>query len=743
MRRPLCLLCLAFVGILVLCMQFMPLPLPDYGGWDGQYTVLEGQVCGKEYRQVSGRNILVISLKKINILKHSSESPQNQIKGVICYMKDGAKTALGREPALGNRIRVKGKVRCFEEAGNPGEFNSRQYYSILEMDFKLQNAEITASGGKENGWEERLYRLRMYFSSVLDHYFEEKEASVMKAVLLGEKSGLDSEIKELYLQNGIIHILSISGLHISMIGMGLYRLLLKGRLPRKAAAFLSAILIIFYGVMTGMSVSSLRAVLMFALYLAAQMTGRTYDLKTAVSLAAVLILVRQPRYVFHSGFLFSFSAVAGISALLPALCSGKKGLWRKLAPGIAIALATLPVQLNFNYSFPIYSILLNLLIIPLMTIVMYAGLLCMSAGGLNFFPLHFAAWVAAGLDRAILWFYEKCCFFFSGLPYSGLILGQPEPWQIALYVSMLVFLILFHKKVPAWWKGQWLLLAICFLLFRVKDGLLITALDVGQGDCIHIVGETGNHYLIDGGSSSKKDTADWQIIPYLKSRGAGRLTAVWVTHADSDHCNGIKAMLEEYGKEDIRIENLILPYISEESKNASYRELAALASQKGIRVMYMSRGQFVTDGRLCFTCLHPEKNYETADANAYSLVLRVTYGSFTGLLTGDIEGEGEQEMKCYLKENRNIYGNDRLSLLKAAHHGSANSTDEELLAMLRPRISFISCGKNNSYGHPHPELLKRLSACKSEVYITKDAGALTVWTDGKRMRVSTFKKAAR
>lgn len=743
MRRPLCLLCLTFVAALILCMQFISLPVPDYSVWDGQVKIVEGQVCRKEYRKSADGIISVICLKKVKIPENSPEIPQNQIKGVICYMEGGA------EPAMGSYVRAEGKVRCFQSAGNPGEFDSLKYYRIMEQDFKLENAKILAMGGKEHVISEGLYRLRRYFSGNLDACFEEKEASVMKALLLGEKGTLDSKTKTLYQRNGIIHILAISGLHISIIGMGLYRLLSRCGLSYRASAPLSAAIILCYGIMTGMGVSSVRAVIMFALFLTARLAGRTSDMLTAAALSAVLILIRQPGYTGHSGFLFSFGAIAGIGALLPALCAEGKGrngpvsgrLWKLVAPGIAVMLSTLPVHLFFYFSFPVYSILLNLIVIPLMLFVMYAGLFCMITGGL----CPFAAWCVSWIDRFILQFYERCCMICEKAPYSSLVLGQPKKWQIGFYVLLLFVLALFHKKVSGWWKRQWLLLALSLLLFRPADGLRITVMDVGQGDCIHIQSDSGSHYLVDGGSSSQKDTGSFQIIPYLKSQGARRLKAVWITHSDSDHCNGILTLLQEAGREGIQIENLMLPDISPESRDNTYDRLVTLAKEAGTHVSYMSRGQYMADGKLQFYCIHPEKNYDTQEANQYSLVLRLSYGRFSGLLTGDIEGEGEEKMKDYMEKKAKEQGKEKwykeggLSFLKVAHHGSGHTTDEELLAMLRPRLSFISCGENNRYGHPHQALLERLENCGSRIYITKDSGALTVWSDGERISVHTFR----
>lgn len=753
MRRPLCLLSLAFAVILALCMQLIPLPVPDYEEWNGQVFTLEGQVYRKEFRrEASGntsKNTLVLYLKSVHILtdsnhsNHRTDLPENRIHNVICYMEQGP------EPPIGSTARVKGKLQCFAAAANPGEFDASGYYRIMKVDFKLNHGTILAHGADYSAFKEGLHRLKKSFAANLDRSLTEKYAGIMKAMLLGDKGSLDKEVKELYKQSGIIHILAVSGLHISVIGMGLYRLLRRIGIPLKAGALLAVGFIWCYAVMTGMGASAVRAVIMFSLRLAADMIGRTYDMLTALAVAAALLLIEQPLYLRHSGFLFSFGAVLAIGLLLPALyeadTKGTKkgrlspvifnGIKQAAASGLAIALATLPIHLSFYYQFPVYSILLNLLVIPLMTIVMVTGLFCMAVGG----TVPFFTVAAAYINMGILGLYEEWCLMVERLPYGNIITGQPHKWQSSLYILMLAVLSLFGRKLSGWWKGQWVLLALMLLLFRAEDGLKITVIDVGQGDSIHI-NHQGVHYLLDGGSTSKSDVGSYQIIPYLKSQGVRRLAAVFVTHADEDHCNGIRTLIEEADTGGVKPDCLILPAIGADSRSEAYLKLIEAAEGKGIDVKYMSRGEYAEDGELKLTCIHPYEGYETSKPNEYSLVLYMEYGAFTGLFTGDVEGRGEQELKKYIN-NRYVQEKfKKITLLKVSHHGSDNSTDDELLKLLMPELAVISCAEKNSYGHPGKRLLESLEKAESKVYITKDAGAVTIATDGKRMRIKTFRK---
>lgn len=259
MRRPVCLIGLAFVILIRIGLYFHPLSGPDLTEIDRSIVVLSGQVDRKEYHISNDQEVLVIYLKNVRVTnpqtennktdvtkqKQRTEDPYAAIRGVICYPEEG------QEPRMGSYVRVRGKLYAFAEATNPGEFDAKRYYQILNLQAGIRNAVILHETNDYDRFREGLYALRTYLSSLLDQSLDEKNASVMKAVLLGEKGGLHEETKQLYQQNGIIHILSISGLHISIIGMGFSRLLRKGGCPKIANVILSVILMYGYGHASG------------------------------------------------------------------------------------------------------------------------------------------------------------------------------------------------------------------------------------------------------------------------------------------------------------------------------------------------------------------------------------------------------------------------------------------------------------------------------------------------------------
>lgn len=770
-RRPFCLFSLIFVCMVmagIYCRQpggILPDEAKDVPS-EGEQTALTGIVESKEYRVMYG--------KKTPVLYVSDVRDKND-RQVMCYMKDAGEDDI--LPRIGETVRVSGKVSLFREASNPGEFDLKEYYQILKISYKLNQTEILACSGSCFPLKEKLFQVKCRCCEVLERIYPAKEASILKAMLLGEKNGLEEEIKELYQLNGLIHILAISGLHVSLLGAAVSGLLKKCGIPVWLRAPIAAGIMWCYGVMTGMGVSTWRAVFMFSMYLAAGLLGRTYDMLTALSLAACLMLAEQPLLVKHSGFLLSFGAVLGIGLVLPwwsevlertaggiaaerpkKQCEEqKKGertadrlrKWQeKLIKtvkegfylGTAIAVTTLPVLFYFYYKYSLYSLLLNLYVIPLMGVVFAGGIVSMAAG----FLVRPAGILAGIPDRGILWLYEISCREALKLPGAVNIGGRTKLWQIALYYGILCGMILWHhlaeeetgrkvKTLPA--VIQWLLVmgVVWLLLIRPHNGFSVTFLDVGQGDCIVMRGENGNCYMVDGGSTSKSQVGKYSMLPYLESEGIKELGAVFLTHPDEDHVSGVMELMEQSGY-GVRVNAVVLPDASSEIKNEELSGIREQATRYGIPVYYIGRGDMLRDKTLKISCLGPEKGVMTDEVNEISTVLLVEYGDFRMLLTGDVTGEPERELLTELEEK------EALTVLKVAHHGSKYSTPEELLEMTDPVYAIISAGKDNRYGHPHGELIERLEKRGCRIYRTAESGAVTLHIWNGKIRVEEFLK---
>lgn len=706
---------------------------------------LTGKICRIESRS-EGQAVY---------LKHSYLSD----KGILLLYFDAEQSF-----SIGNTIRIEPPYRIWEPEApsNPGQFDARLYYQSRNITHlgSAKNASVVKSGSFWPG--ELLRRFREQLALRCGKLFGEEQSGVLKAMLLGDKTELGEDMKNIYQKSGMSHLLAISGLHISIVGTSLYRFLRKRGCSYQASGAAGVLLVLLYGGMTGMSISTIRAAAMFVLAVLADLLGRSYDMLSALALAALLILVKQPLYVKNAAFLLSFGAVLGVGLLYPAVLSLFQS-GRKLRDAfllcLSIQLLTLPLIEWFYFELPLYSVFLNLLVIPLMGALMLCGI---AALGISFFSFGIAA-LPAFICKVILSIYEGLGRGTLSLPKSVFVCGRPKLYQIFLYYGGICCFILWRSKVrdkEKWYfclrtaKGEEetedelckkmriqkrerriavlavLILCVCLQL-RFHRGFSFTMLDVGQGDGLFLRTEGGTACLIDGGSSDIKQVGRYRILPFLKERGVGRLDYVLVTHTDGDHISGIRELLEQAGEPGgIRVETLLLS--GQSAAEEAGLQLIELAAQAGTSVRQIEAGMVLADESASISCIHPGRGSFYTDKNAGSLVLRLTYGDFSILLTGDLEETGEREI---------LDAGEELTcdVLKAGHHGSRFSTTEEWMEKAAPKLTLISCGKNNSYGHPHEETIARIREAGSGVLMTPEQGAITIYSNGRDFWAEGFK----
>jgi competence protein ComEC len=571
---------------------------------------------------------------------------------------------------------------------------------------------------------------------VYDRILDNREFGVLIAMLLGEKYLINEEIRELYQKNGISHILSISGLHISLIAMYVFIFLKKLKIPVTPAALLSILFIYSYGAFTNFSISTNRSVVMMTLLFFAKVIGKTYDMLSAISLSAFLILLNSPLQIFNTGFLLSFGAVMGIGIVFPclqALFPTKNRIFNSLLISISAQILIVPVILVFYYQFPLYSVIINLFLLPALSVLLITAVIA-GIAGVIYLP---AGIFCIGGVNYILKFYEWVCIWGCKIPGNLITTGKPDKICILLYF---ILLGIFVWGVKCYSRKEFIILpavSLLMLLPQGTDGLTITMLDVGQGESICMQAENKT-YLIDCGSTDIKNVGIYRLTPFLLSNGVDKIDYAMFTHSDYDHISGIREIIK---KGRIKISHLVLPKIK--VKDEVYSEFEALTGEKKIMLQYIKAGDFIQDGRLRIICLHPLAEHQLLSANDNSMVLSVSYGDFDMLLTGDIEADGEKQLIEQLqnKSGRTEYVYKPVSdydILKVSHHGSKSSTSEAFLQIVRPEAALISCGKNNSYGHPHKELLERLLRIGCHVRITYETGAVTIKTDGNKLKISNF-----
>ncbi len=632
--------------------------------------------------------------------------------------------------ALGMELTCKGRWELPEPDRNPGGFDYRSYCLSKGVSGIFYADEWNEGQMEELYWwfRERLRQVGLIAERQLEEIADPEDMGILKAVLLGQKSDMDDEIYRLYRQNGLSHLLAISGLHVSVVGMGIWKCLRKFGMGYVQSGLIAFAVLLCYGSVTGFGPSVVRAVFMMGISFLAGIFGRTYDLPSAMCIPALGLLLRRPYLLTQVSFQLSFLAVGAMFFPGRYLADvwAFRGLRQKIWISLSLQLMTLPVVLTHSFEIPVFGIVLNLVAVPLMAYVLISGILGVVGG----FLLDGLGRCLLGGAHYILLLYRCLCLWVQEIPGANWILGCPEPWEIILYYILIL--------VGIWmavWKGKrWMLLwglGIILLLPRPRPGLSVTFLDVGQGDGIFLEA-SGKTMLVDCGSSQEKHVGEEVLIPFLKSRGIGKLDTIVVSHGDLDHMSGIRDLLEDPDC-GIAVGGLILPETSETDKgDRACQELAQLARIKGINVEYCGAGDLLTDvlgEKIEVLCLHPdEKGERIMDRNENSQVFYLTYRKFSMLLTGDIGEDTEYEiMERYLLAP--------VTVLKAAHHGSATSTGKAFLEAVCPAYVILSYGEGNAYGHPSPQVVERCGEAGAEIYETARSGALQLWTDGRKLRL--------
>lgn len=748
-----------------------------------------------------------------------------------------------QEIVPGDTVYIQGTTAFFEPATNPGQFDQKNY--------QRNKGIVTLLFGKKWYIKEKgsfFASMIWHFRESLSEFYSEalpgKEAGIVISMSLGDRSLMDSEIKELFSQVGIAHILAISGLHISLLGMALYRILMVLGCFRQTSCSVTITFLFLYGMLTGFSVSATRAILMTSLCLIGEIIGEAYDLLSGLSFAALCCLIPNPMQLFDMGFQLSYCAIINICVFVPKVealvfhtkqekeqIAKEKGavnhLQRKLVlvktagtfrkkinqlfrwitktcfTGFLLNLFMAPILLWHLYEIPIYSIIINLFVLPFTSIL----LVLIVIGGLIGLCVPPAGYFLMGGVHFILSYYLKSSELVSTFPYAQYIGGRPSVWKMFIVYSL--FLVLFgfgklrtilierenqnngaldsatqrdnrkkalyfqigsridreyslqicgrekkenflqtsderkresilqgylsknRRKIPIRsflarkWKciRPYLTVAYLFLLAGVilwpnkREELMITMLDVGQGDGLCI--QTAQHCLmVDGGSSDEKQIGTYRLEPFLNYYGIQKVDYWFVSHVDKDHISGLSELLEKKSFRG-RIGTVVLPGIK--NVDEDWSELAQKALEAGCRVITFSRDDRLQLGdTVSFQCLYPEKERIYEDRNDGSMVLSFSYGTFSMLFMGDLARSGEQRLMELgdLPEN--------ISVLKVGHHGSKTACAPEFLSWAKPWVSLISCGQGNRYGHPHEQTIQELENIGTDIRCTMSYGAITL-----------------
>ena len=639
---------------------------------------------------------------------------------------------------VGDKVTLYGTCSQSERATNPGQFDNRRYCLARRIVLKMRGVtlrERRRPNGIQAIWAEYRNQVcdqRIRLQKGLLDLFGPEDASQAAAFVLGDSSGVDLGTKSLFRNGGLSWLVCVSSLHISLLGMMLYRFLRARGIPFLPVSLIVFFVVFQYAILTGFSLSAQRALITTGIWLGAQIFGRTKDTLSALSAASIFILLRQPFALRDSSFVIAMVCILSIEYLTPILMRilrCRKAVQKKLCSALALWIGSLPVVLWFFYQTSPYAAVLYPVMLPLMSLFLGFGILSALAGGLyvqtSFSVILTVGRILAWPCRFLLSFVRFLCTVEQKLPMSVMVLGRPALWQVLLYYGILTLLILLirrRKKGILSFRRMRLLAAgtlgsiVLMVCLRKHPDFRFTCLDIGQGSC-NLVEYKGRACLFDAGSSSVGHVWQYRIDSTLKYYGIRKLDLVFLSHADLDHINGVEQMLGQYhtnllgqNAQDVTIGRILVPDLP--APDDRMQSILLLAQRHGIETGCVSNHTCLKQEDLTLQILSPSTERITGNANEDCIVMLLTFRDLRILFTGDLEKEGEaQFVKAFSKTG--LFADDPMDsdpfmVLIAGHHGSQYATSEEFLDLVKPDLVLISCGRNNRYGHPSEKMLKRL-----------------------------------
>lgn len=583
-------------------------------------------------------------------------------------------------------------------------------------------------------------KVKEKLEEILNLYLNEDSSIVMKSILLGDYRYLEEEDLEKFRDLGLAHIIAVSGLHIGIITSLLIYSFAYFGINRRVNIIISVIIIWVYAYIIGFPVSVIRANIMYTVLMLSQILRKPYDSLNSLFLSLLLMVIINPFWIFHVGFQLSFAATFFViyytSKVKILFNFPKEGGFKSLSSIVAAQLGVLPILAYYFNRIPTVGIVANLLLVPLFNICLVMSILLIP---ISFISEYLASSMGFVID-SILNVQSLGMNILSYFPVLYVKVRSPSIFEIILYyfIMFIVFEIISYRNIN---RRAFKLVFIFFLTILVTQQILISLdnslsiefIDVGQGDSILIRTKSGN-YLIDTGGDifGQFDVGENVLLPYLEKQGIFKLNGVFISHFDKDHCGSLVYLMDN-----MKIENVYIGYTDDD--NELYREIKEKAIEKGIPIRLLNKGEQLKIGNSTYLLVvGPDRDLlETVevDDNDLSLVLMLRHFDNKVLFTGDIERRGEINVIETLHTD--------IGLLKVPHHGSNTSSSVELLQKLKPKAAVVSAGRNNMFGHPHEEVVKRYEENYIRLYRTDESGLIRAYLHGNGFIVDAFLKEKR
>jgi competence protein ComEC len=664
---------------------------------------------------------------------------------------------------------------------NFGEFDRARYAEDEGLDAEgfLKPEDISIIS-RRSGIFSKLYGFRLRLSRLALASLPQEQAALFNAMVLGDQNAVTDEMRDAFSASGTTHMLSVSGSHVALLvslvfGLVLalsyifpYRLALRLSLAmdrNKAAALAAIPAAAAYCILAGLHVTTVRSILMIAVFLIAVVIGREKDSMNVLAAAAMLVLIPDPSALFNISFQFSYGSVLFLAIAVIKLkgYAKEKGgrfsriknwLFLTIATSLAITAGTAPLAAKDFNSFSWVSIPANIAVIP------FSGFILVPTGLLSalVYAIHPGALPFKSLISFLFGAFYKVVSFFAAAPHANLRPPAPAlPLLLLIYAAFFLFFI--RKKttgpgadITPGASGSYKIIrrkkevaiaasAAAFLAFGImpvhEKKMEVAFFDVGHGDSCLMTLPDGKHILVDGGGkefdSTGLDPGRAAVAPFLWNKGIRKLDAVLLTHPHPDHMNGLIYIFKNFDVGELWESGLA-------SRSEGYKELQRLAVEKGVRrIIFRGRGSFDVDG-VQFQVLN-NAACPIADEgkpvywleNDRSVALRVKYKEVSFFLGADLQLEAEEAL-LNAKPPLPL----KSTVMKVPHHGGSTAMSPEFASAVKAEYAVISEGNIKAYPAPSPEALADLAAAGSKIIITKKDGSAIFVTDGKTIEQATY-----
>ncbi len=635
-------------------------------------------------------------------------------------------------PYVGDSIKSTARKVSIPEPTNPGQFNYNKFLHSKNIIGLYTTDYHTIIITHNESIQKFFYTMRLSIQKKINSTFDQRSASLLSTLILGNKNNLDPSIILSFRDTGLYHVLALSGLHIGVFAVIINVLLTIMRVPARLVHVGTLIILIAFGMIVQWPPSVQRAICMYSIIVLTKLCNRKPCTYNTLCNTVSIIVILEPRIISDIGFMLSGSATFFIiyySAFSKSVFSN--GLFtnyilKPIAITLFASIGTIPILIHFFNSFSPISLLGNIVVVPCIAMTLISGIVTLLVGVFS----EYIQYIFAEATNSLALCTTSVVEYIHLLSPHPMYLSQWTTTSYSIFILIALFLPqLKHRTIVRPLILTLLVIATFqFCLNEIKcivaNRIELTMIDVGTGESILLELPNSKTILIDCGNDLNK-SGKYSVIPVLKHKGINSIDMLIISHGHRDHYGGIKELLKAVtikhiaysSNTHLSIMNLLK---GNDMSNGSISQVPLTAGDE-------LRGL----GHVSLKIIHPNKQ-TFSNENNNSLVILMSYGKQKMLFTGDIEEKVEASL---VKQNLI----PDIDILKVAHHGSRTSSIHSFMNRALPEIALISSGKNKKYNHPHKEIVTALKESDIKMYATRLGGALTVYISPKGNTVHTYK----